>query len=316
VTCHNCLTQCKKAGKRYDGGQRYRCAQCGKTYSDRKDFGWIGHKQAADETQSLLALKLLAEGNSVRGTQRITGLDKKTILGLLMVAGQKCEAVLLSLRNVPARDVQADEIWGFVGKKEGHKGHGDSRAVGDAWCFIAIERNTKLILAFEVGKRTVSSATRFIRRLADATDSEQRFQLTTDRLNAYAYPIGNILGDRVDYAQLIKIYAYREPEEVRRYSPPECIEAIPTPVYGNPDEKRICTSHIERQNGSVRQWCKRLTRLTYAFSKKLECHRAALALHFAYYNWCRVHGTLRTTPAMAAEVADRVWTIGDLLEAA
>src|SRR6266446_522651 len=128
----------------------------------------------------------------------------------------------------------------------------------------------------------VSSATRFIARLASATDAGQRFQLTTDGLKAYLYPVGNILGDRVDYSQLIKVYAYSEPEAQRRYSPPDCVEAIRTPVYGNPDPDRICTSHIERQNGTLRQWCKRLTRLTYAFSKKWSHHRAALAFHFAY----------------------------------
>jgi len=172
------------------------------------------------------------------------------------------------IRNVPVDDIQCDEIWTYVGKKEGHKGHGDGPTLGDAWCFIGIERNTKLIVAFELGKRTVTSATRFITKLANATDEGRRFQITTDGLNAYPYPIGNILGDRVDYAQLVKIYYQDSPEAIRRYSPARLAEAVATPVYGDPDEKKICTSHIERQNGSLRQWCKRLTRLTYAFSKK------------------------------------------------
>ena len=154
-----------------------------------------------------------------------------------------------------------------------------------AWCFIAIERNTKLVLAFELGKRTISSATRFIEKLATATDPERRYQLTTDGLNVYPYTVGNILGDRVDYAQLIKIYQYTEPEEIRRYSPPECVEAIPTPVYGDPDEARICTSHIERQNLTLRMQMLRFTRLTNAFSKKLENLKAALYLYFAWYNF-------------------------------
>jgi hypothetical protein len=126
-------------------------------------------------------------------------------------------------------------------------------------------------------------------------------------------PIGNILGDRVDYGQIIKIYAHNEPEAARRYSPPSYVECHKTPVYGNPDEQRISTSHIERQNGSLRQWCKRLTRLTYAFSKKWENLRAALALHFAFYNFCRVHSSLRQTPAMASGIANRVWGIAELL---
>ena len=116
----------------------------------------------------------------------------------------------------------------------------------------------------------------------------------------------------MDYAQLIKIYMQAEIEEQRRYSPPRLAEAIPTAVYGNPDEARICTSHVERQNGSLRQWCKRLTRLTYAFSKKWGHHKAALAFHFGYYNFCRVHGTLRVTPAMQAGIADHVWEVSEL----
>jgi transposase InsO family protein len=133
------------------------------------------------------------------------------------------------------------------------------------------------------------------------------------RLNAYPYPVGNILGDRVDYAQLIKIYTQEIPENERRYSPPRLAEAIATPVYGDPDKKRICTSHIERQNGSLRQWCKRLTQLTYAFSKKWGHHKAALAVHFAYYNFCRVHGSLKATPAMAAGLTARPWQLAELL---
>lgn len=274
----------------------------------------MGHKQAVTEESTLLTLKLLVEGNSIRSAQRISGIDKKTILRLLIRAGERCE-ILLSrvIRNVPATDVQADEIWSYVGKKEGHKEHGDKRDVGDAWTFIAIERHTKLVLAFELGKRTVTSATRFITKLANATDPGRRFQLTTDGLNAYPYPVGNILGDRVDYGQLIKIYNQNTPEEQRRYSPAHLAETKKTDVYGDPDKGRICTSHIERQNGSLRQWCKRLTRLTYAFSKKWENLRAALALHFAFYNFCRVHGTIRQTPAMASGIANRIWTMRDLL---
>jgi len=313
VTCHNCRIECAKAGKRPDGLQRYRCAQCGKTFSDRKDFGVIGHKQA-DEASSLLALQLLCEGNSIRSASRITGLHRDTIMRLVVMAGERCEALLSRMvRDVPVHDVQADEIWTYCGKKESHKRHGDTPYVGDAWCYIGIERSTKLVLAFELGKRTVTSATRFITKLAAATHADQRFQLTTDGLNAYPYPVGNILGDRVDYAQLIKIYNQETPEDIRRYSPARLAETHATPIYGDPDEAKICTSHIERQNGSLRQWCKRLTRLTYAFSKKWENLRAALALHFAFYNFCRVHRTIRCTPAMAAGITSRVWTLADLL---
>jgi hypothetical protein len=139
--------------------------------------------------------------------------------------------------------------------------------------------------------------------------------LTTDGFPPYNYAVGTQLDNRCDYAQLVKIYAAPTPEEQRRYSPAHVVEAIPTEVYGDPERERICTSHIERQNGSLRQWCKRLTRLTYAFSKKWENLRGALALHFAFYNFCRVHGTIRQTPAMGTGITDRVWSLHELLSA-
>jgi transposase-like protein/IS1 family transposase len=254
VTCHNCRIECKKSGKRPDGLQRYRCAQCGKTFSDHKDFGIFGHKQV-DEAMSLVALRMLCEGNSIRSTERITGLGKKAIMRLLIEAGEKCEALLAErIRDIPVTDVQADEIWCFVGKKQANR-RGDEEKfpyLGDAWTFVAIERHTKLVLAFELGKRTVTSATRFMAKLADATAADQRFQLTTDGLKAYNYAVGTQLDERVDYAQLVKIYTQETPEAARRYSPPRMAEAIPTPVYGDPDGERICTSHVERQNLTMR----------------------------------------------------------------
>jgi hypothetical protein len=145
-----------------------------------------------------------------------------------------------------------------------------------------------------------------MRKLAKATSAEQRFQLTTDGFKAYSYVVGMELDGRVDYGQLVKIYKFPTTEEQRRYSPPRI-------VYGDPDYDLICTSHIERQNGSLRQWCKRLTRLTYAFSKEWENVDAALALHFAYYNFCRQHKTIKMTPAMAAGLTDHVWSLAELL---
>jgi IS1 family transposase len=313
------VIECKKAGKRADGQQRYRCAQCGKTFSDRKQFGVIGHKQI-DDAKALLALQLLVEGNSLRTVNRVTGLGRNTLLRLLVDAGERCGNLLATkVKGVPATDVQCDEIWGFVGKKKYHVHGGEEHfaEIGDAWCFVAIERNTKLVLAHTLGKRTVSAATRFMMKLARATDATQKFQLTTDGLNAYPLAVGNVLGhegDRVDYAQLIKVYAYTVPEDARRYSPPEVVEAIPTPIYGNPEEKRICTSHVERQNLTMRMCMRRLTRLTNAFSKKWSNLKAALSLHFAYYNFCRRHMSLKgATPAMASGLTDRVWGLADLL---
>jgi transposase-like protein/IS1 family transposase len=200
ILCTKCGYACAKAGKRPDGMQRYCCMSCGKTTSERKEQTNVFQtKQAIDDSKALLALQLLVEGNSIRSTERITKLHRDTIMSLLLKAGERCTALLANVvRNVPATDVQADEIWSYVGKKESNKGHGDTREVGDAWTFIAIERNTKLVLAYQLGKRTVPSATRFIDKLALATDPNQRFQLTTDGMPSYAYPVGNILGDRVD----------------------------------------------------------------------------------------------------------------------
>lgn len=317
ITCGRCGSPCSKAGKRSDGLQRYRCGSCGKTHSDSKEQENIfATKQAVDDTKALLALQLLVEGNSIRSTERITGIHRDTIMKLLAKAGERCEALMTEkIQNVPVADVQCDEIWSFVGKKESRRvwGDRDFHAIGDAWTFIGIERNTKLVLAFHLGKRNTSTATEFMAKIARATDPNVRFQITTDGFAGYNYAIGTHLWDRVDYGRLVKIYRHPTVEEQRRYSPPRIAEATKTDVYGDPDFDLICTSHIERQNGSLRQWCKRLTRLTYAFSKKWENLQCALALHFAYYNFCRVHKTLKKTPAMAAGVTEHVWTIAELL---
>ena len=319
MTCHSCRIDAKRNGKRPDGQQRYRCPRCGKTYSEPKQFGSIGHEQI-DDQKALLALQLIAEGNSLRAANRITGLARNTILRLVEIAGERCQALLDSVvRNVSATDVQCDEIHGFVFKRRKHVHGGEKNfsEIGDAWTFVAIERTTKLVLAHHLGKRTVSSATRFMHKLSRATDPKQKFQLTTDGLAAYPLAVGNVLGhqgERVDYAQLVKIYTLDVPEDARRYSPPRLAEAIPTPIYGYPDENRICTSHVERQNLTMRMCMRRLTRLTNGFSKKWANLKAALALHFAWYNFCRKHMSLKgATPAMAAGLTKRAWNIAELL---
>jgi IS1 family transposase len=271
------------------------------------------------EQAGLLALQLLAEGSSIRVAERITRLHRDTIMRLLVLAGRRAVFVLSTkVQNVQVRDIQADEIWGFVRKKEGHKypWEYNDEGIGDAWCFVGIERHSKLVLCFELGKRTSGSAARFMAKLNFATAGTERFQLTTDGLAAYVDPVTAILGDRVDYAQLIKVYGKNDgdassPE--RRYSPGEVLDSTPKPIFGDPDKARICTSHIERQNLTMRTFIRRLTRLTCAFSKKWDHLYAALALHFAYYNFCRRHQTLKTSPAVAAGITDHVWTLRELL---
>lgn len=320
MTCHNCQIVAKKFGKDRKGNQRYRCASCNKTFQAQQEKPLDTMRLPMDK--ALLCLKLLVEGNSIRSTERITGVEKKTIISLLVLAGEKCERLLdEKLRDVPVRDVQADEMWGFVGMKQktmrrkqaGDPLNTDTR-MGDAYTFVAMERETKLVLAWHLGKRQVRDTVEFTEKIYKATSG--RFQLTTDGFPAYPDAVTYSLGTRVDFAQLVKVY--KQPEQgggERRYSPAEVIKAIPTPILGNPDPDRICTSHIERQNLTMRMMMRRLTRLTNAFSKKWDNLKAALALHFAYYNFCRIHKTLRCTPAMAAGITKTVWELSDLLSA-
>lgn len=232
-----------------------------------------------------------------------------------MLAGEKCAKLMGRLIvNVPVRDVQADEIWGFIQRKEAHKRPEEARdeTIGDAYTFVAMECRTKLVLNFALGRRNQVTTDIFIEGLRAAT-SPQEYQITTDGFTPYRSAIDNTLSDRVDFAQLIKVYQ-ANPEGEHRYSPADVV-ATPevVPVLGRPDPDRICTSHVERQNLTMRMQIRRFTRLTNAFSKKWENLWAALCLYFAYYNFCRIHRTLRVTPAMEAGIADRVWTICDLL---
>ena len=262
-----------------------------------------------------LVLRLLLEGSSVSSVERIAGVHHTTILKLLVLAGERCERLLgKRICNIPVKDVQADEIWSFIGKKEKMREEGDDPNLGDAYCFVAIERHSKLVLNFALGRRNQATTDAFIEGLRAAT-SPQAFQITTDGFQPYVSAIDTTLSDRVDYAQLIKVYRATAEGE-RRYSPAEVVSTETVPAVGSPDPRRICTSHVERGNLTMRMQIRRFTRLTNAFSKKWENHWAALALWFAFYNFCRVHLTIRVTPAMEAKITDHVWTVRELLEAA
>jgi IS1 family transposase len=265
--------------------------------------------------KALLALRLLVEGCSIRSIERTTEMHRDTILRLLVLVGGKCERIMGRLVvNVPATDVQCDEIWGYVYKKEAHKlpGEANEPGMGDAYCFVAIERRTKLVLNFALGRRSQATADAFIEGLRAAT-SQRRFQISTDGFQPYIPAITTTLSDRCDFAQLVKVYAQAPEEERRRYSPPDVTHTERVPVMGDPDPAKICTSHVERQNLTIRMQMRRLTRLTNAFSKKWENLWAAYCLHFAWYNFVRVHQTLRVTPAMEAGITNRVWNLSDLL---
>ncbi|MEO2088516.1 MAG: IS1 family transposase [Gemmataceae bacterium] len=258
---------------------------------------------------------MLLEGNSIRSTERLTGVHRDTIMTALVDAGERCEAFLTrTVRDVPVNDVQADEIWGFVGCKERtRQRNGYGEEVGDAWCFVAIERDTKIILAWHLDKRTPEATAAFSVRLREATSG--RFQLSTDGFRPYRTAVPSVFGHAIDFAQLVKTYGTsNEDGPAARYSPGEVVSTHTVLLTGTPDNDRVCTSHAERSNLSIRMAVRRMTRLTNAHSKKWENHRAALGLYFAHYSFCRVHSTLRTTPAVASGLADRVWSVAELLE--
>ena len=310
MTCQECEVVCQRFGKHRNGLRRFRCQVCKKTYTE-------AHKPALEgsylpQERIVLALKLLVEGNSLRSTERITNLDINTLMKILVKAGEKCEKILGRLIvNVPVKDVECDEIWSFVGKKEKRVRPEDDQNMGDQYCFIAIERNSKLVLNFALGKRDKATTDIFIEGLRHAT-ARQRFQITTDGFGPYKNSIPDTLADRCDYAMCIKVYQAPTEGEAR-YSPAEVASMEVVPVMGKPDPDRICTSIVERQNLTVRMQMRRLTRLTNAFSKKWDNLWAAYCLHFAYYNFCRIHKTIRVTPAMEAGITDHVWELAELL---
>jgi transposase-like protein/IS1 family transposase len=313
MTCHNCKIEAKKSGKDRKGNQRYRCNQCKRRFQEER-AALLGNMYLPED-KVLLCLSLLLEGNSIRSIERITGVTKQTLLNLLVLAGERCHEVMNErIKKVPVKDVEADEMWAFVGMKKMtklHKQVSDPK-VGDAYTFVGIERNTKLILAWHLGDRDVPNTEAFTEKLDRATSGY--FQLTTDGFAAYPQAVSYSLGVRVDYAQLIKVYATNREGE-QKYSPPEVVETVTKPLIGSPDPRRICTSIVERSNLSMRTSIRRLTRLTNGFSKKWDNLKAALALYFAYYNFCRIHSSIRCTPAMESGLTSHVWTLRELLAA-
>ncbi len=266
------------------------------------------------QDKAVLAIQLLVEGNSLRSTQRITGLDINTLMSLLVRAGDRCQSLMHSrMRNLKLKSIEIDEIWTYVGKKARHVRKGDSPEVGDQWVFVAIDASTKLIPAFHVGKRHREDTRNFLSDLYGRV--EGRMQITTDGLHHYTTGVPETFGLDADFAQLVKLFGdygqFDSPEA--RYSPPRIAEVISKVRSGNPDPDHISTSFVERQNLTMRMAIRRFTRLTNAFSKKLANLKAAVSLHFAYYNFCRVHKSLRVTPAMEAGLTDHVWTIAELL---
>jgi IS1 family transposase len=258
-------------------------------------------------------LATLVEGNSIRATCRITGVAKNTVVKLLVAIGKACsEYQDKALRNLPCKKIQCDEIWAFCYAKEKNvpKDKKGQFGYGDVWTFTALDADTKLIPSWYIGRRDAVCATEFMKDLAGRL--KNRVQLTTDGHKMYLEAVEDAFGSGIDFSQLVKIYGNSE-ESQKRYSPAQCIGAEKIKINGNPESESISTSYVERQNLTMRMNMRRFTRLTNAFSKKVENLGHALALHFMYYNFCRIHQTLRVTPAMAAKVTDRLWDIEDII---
>lgn len=303
-----------KHGKDRKGNQRYRCQDCGATFisNEQRPLG----DMRIEMKQAVTILKMLLEGMSIRACERLTGVKRDTICDLILVAGENCERFLqTAIKDVEAKTIELDEMWGFVRcknkTKEAKKLTDDC---GDSWSWLAIEASTKLILSYAVGQRDEYTCNQFLTKLNNATTG--RCQVTSDGLRLYTLAVPFTMGDRIDFAQLVKTYSSSQAET--RYSPATISGIEKTVRFGSPDEDKISTSYSERLNLSVRMHVRRFTRLTNAHSKSGRHHAAMMSLFVAWYNFCRPHMTLgkKTTPAMASGLTGTAWTIEALLESA
>jgi IS1 family transposase len=259
-------------------------------------------------------IRSLVEGNSINSTCRITGVAQMTVLKLIADVGTACANLQDRwLRDLSTERVQVDEMWSFCGMKQKNvpiEKHG-MFGYGDVWTWIAIDADTKLVITWLVADRSQDSAVQFLRDLHSRL--RNRVQLTTDGYMPYRLVVRGNFGQNVDYAQLVKIYADPRKEDRRRYSPSRYITSEIHKLIGDPDELHISTSYAERNNLNVRMMMRRMTRLTNAFSNKVETHAHQHAINFAFYNFCRIHKTLRCTPAMAAGITSSPWDVDDLV---
>jgi IS1 family transposase len=265
--------------------------------------------------QKVKIVSALVEGNSIRSIERMTGVHRDTVMRLGLRVGEGCARFLdAKMRNVCSHRVQVDEIWTFVGVKQarlnGNHNHSD---MGDQYVFVSLDADSKLVISHMVGKRDAEMTWYFIRDLKERLAN--RVQLTSDGFRAYIPAVEDAFGANVDFAQLVKVYGQERKRHDNRewYSPVRVMAAIPTPINGRPDTRWVSTSFVERQNLTMRMQIRRLTRLTNAFSKKLRNLKAAVALYFAHYNFVRIHGTLRCTPAIASGITDHLWNLEELM---
>ena len=283
----------------------------------RKPLTYSLDMNTLSNSQKAMAIQALIEGNSIRSTERLTGIHRDTIMRLLVRTGDGCVRFMGGrIRDVRAQKVQVDEIWTYVFKKQARISLEESAAgIGDQYVFVGIDSDTKLVISHLVGKRDGESAYYFMRDLKDRLAT--RVQLTTDGFKPYIRAVDDTFGADVDYAQLVKIYGQPKASAASArnwYEPVQVMGAIPMGVMGNPRPMAISTSHVERQNLTMRMQMRRFTRLTNGYSKKLANLKAHIALHFAHYNFVRTHQTLRTTPAMASQLTDHLWSLEELLD--
>jgi IS1 family transposase len=277
-------------------------------------MGHIDGVNKLDPEARAKILHLICEGMSIRAVTRLTGASKNTVTKLVVDAGRACAAYQdRVLRNLPCKRVQLDEIWNFVYAKNDNLRYAQAAPddAGDVWTWTAICADTKLLCTYLIGGRDTDSAIAFVDDLKERLAN--RVQVTSDGHRPYLTAVDVVFGNDVDYAMLVKLYG-ADPVAEKRYSPAKCIGARRQAVTGDPDPKHISTSFAERQNLTMRMHMRRFTRLTNAFSKKVENHAYAVALHGMYYNFVRIHQTLKVTPAMAAGITDRLWEMSDLVD--
>lgn len=257
-------------------------------------------------------INLLVEGNSMRATARIADVAFNSVVKLFIGTAKVCATYQHEVfRNLTCKRLQLDEIWSFVYSKAKNVPEGMEGQAGDVWTWVAIDADTKLVPSWRIGSRDGETACEFVTDLASRLAN--RVQITSDGFRPYLEAVEGALGRDVDFAQLVKLYGDTV-EGQKRYSPAECIGTKKTRVIGDPDLCCVSTSFVERQNLTMRMSIRRFTRLTNAFSKKIENHAHSVALHYMHYNFCRIHKTLRVTPAMAAGVSDRLWSISDIVK--
>lgn len=265
--------------------------------------------------KQILVVNALAEGSSIRSIERITGIHRDTIMRLGIYIGEGCTHFLKEVMvNLPCKRIEMDELWAFVGKKQKNvpRNERDSE-FGDAWTYVAVDPETKIVPSFLVGKHNALNTEIFVNDIASRM--QNRIQLSSDQLLFYSEAVENVFGGNVDYGQVVKTFG-ASVGPTGKYTPPILISCRKKKIVGKPKKSYISTSMVETQNLTIRMHCRRLTRLTNAFSKKLDNLKASIGLHFGYYNFVKVHQTLRTTPAMAIGLTNHIWTMGELIERA